>query len=138
MFFLVSVINNYALNFNISMPLHMIFRSGSLIANMLLGMVLLNKRYQMREYISVFLITIGITLCTFASSTNLEKTTKNERKGEEESFIWLVIGLFMLTFALFLSAGMGLIQESLYKKYGKHPNEALFYNVSSTLSTTLI
>ena len=27
MFFLVSVINNYALNFNIPMPLHMIFRS---------------------------------------------------------------------------------------------------------------
>ena len=27
MFFLVSVVNNYALNFNIPMPLHMIFRS---------------------------------------------------------------------------------------------------------------
>ncbi len=27
MFFIVSVLNNYALNFNISMPLHMIFRS---------------------------------------------------------------------------------------------------------------
>lgn len=27
MFFTVSVINNYALNFNIAMPLHMIFRS---------------------------------------------------------------------------------------------------------------
>ena len=29
MFFIVSVLNNYALNFNISMPLHMIFRSVS-------------------------------------------------------------------------------------------------------------
>ena len=27
MFFIVSVLNNYALNFNISMPLHMIFRA---------------------------------------------------------------------------------------------------------------
>lgn len=27
LFFVVSVLNNYALNFNISMPLHMIFRS---------------------------------------------------------------------------------------------------------------
>lgn len=27
MFFAVSVINNYSLNFNIAMPLHMIFRS---------------------------------------------------------------------------------------------------------------
>lgn len=31
MFFLVSVVNNYALNFNIPMPLHMIFRSVSIL-----------------------------------------------------------------------------------------------------------
>ena len=43
MFFLVSVSNNYALNFNIPMPLHMIFRAGSLMANMLMGIALLGK-----------------------------------------------------------------------------------------------
>ena len=32
MYFVVSVTNNYALNFNISMPLHMIFRAVSLSA----------------------------------------------------------------------------------------------------------
>lgn len=94
MFFTVSVINNYALNFNIAMPLHMIFRSvsivaynsrpscciiailhsrvcfdtlsytlcsrcvcltsclvssqGSLIANMILGIIILKKRYDSR------------------------------------------------------------------------------------------
>lgn len=31
MFFTVSVVNNYALNLNIAMPLHMIFRSVSSI-----------------------------------------------------------------------------------------------------------
>ena len=36
----------------------------------------------------------------------------------------------MLTLALLLSAGMGLEQEKLYKTHGKHPDEALFYNVS--------
>ena len=35
----------------------------------------------------------------------------------------------MLSLALVLSAGMGIIQETLYKTYGKHPSEALFYNV---------
>ena len=33
MFFTVSVVNNYALNLNIAMPLHMIFRSVSLPAH---------------------------------------------------------------------------------------------------------
>ena len=36
----------------------------------------------------------------------------------------------MLTFALFMSARMGIYQEQVYAKYGKHPGEALFYNVS--------
>ena len=36
----------------------------------------------------------------------------------------------MLTFALFMSARMGIYQEQVYGKYGKHPGEALFYNVS--------
>jgi len=31
MFFTVSVVNNYALNLNIAMPLHMIFRSVSIV-----------------------------------------------------------------------------------------------------------
>ena len=35
----------------------------------------------------------------------------------------------MLTFALFMSARMGIYQETVYVKYGKHPSEALFYNV---------
>ena len=36
----------------------------------------------------------------------------------------------MLTTALFLSAFMGIYQERIYTKHGKHANEALFYNVS--------
>lgn len=39
-------------------------------------------------------------------------------------------GIAMLTFALLMSARMGIFQETLYKKYGKHSKEALFYNVS--------
>ena len=38
----------------------------------------------------------------------------------------------MLTFALFMSARMGVYQETVYAKYGKHPSEALFYNVSNS------
>lgn len=40
------------------------------------------------------------------------------------------LGISMLTLALLLSAAMGLVQETLYKRHGKHPGEALYYNVS--------
>lgn len=43
-------------------------------------------------------------------------------------------GIAMLTFALLMSARMGIFQETLYKEYGKHSKEALFYNVSRLLS----
>lgn len=39
-------------------------------------------------------------------------------------------GIAMLLFALFMSARMGIFQETIYSRFGKHPSEALFYNVS--------
>lgn len=41
-----------------------------------------------------------------------------------------ILGITCLTVALFISARMGIYQETLYKKHGKHPQEALFYTVS--------
>ncbi|KAL2094070.1 hypothetical protein ACEWY4_011382 [Coilia grayii] len=128
MFFTVSVINNYALNFNIAMPLHMIFRSGSLIANMILGIIILKKRYTLSKYISIVLVSVGIFICTIMSAKQV-----NVEKGatEDESmyaFMRWLLGIAMLTFALLMSARMGIFQETLYKQYGKHSKEALFYN----------
>nr|CAD7408298.1 unnamed protein product [Timema poppensis] len=108
MFFIANLCNNYAFNFNIPMPLHMIFRAGSLIANMIMGIVILRKKYAFSKYLSVFMISAGIVICTFVS-------------GQD------VVRIILLTVALFVSARMGIYQEVLYAKYGKHPREALFY-----------
>jgi len=126
MFFLVSVSNNYALNFNIPMPLHMIFRAGSLMANMLMGIALLGKRYSFTKYLSIVMITLGITVCTIMSSSQKASTEAVDPASADDKF-WLTIGICLLTFALFLSARMGIYQEVVYAKYGKHPREALFY-----------
>ncbi|NXK98460.1 S35B4 protein, partial [Formicarius rufipectus] len=37
-------------------------------------------------------------------------------------------GIAALTFALLMSARMGIFQETLYQRFGKHSKEALFYN----------
>ncbi|XP_077452777.1 UDP-xylose and UDP-N-acetylglucosamine transporter [Stigmatopora argus] len=128
MFFTVSVVNNYALNFNIAMPLHMIFRSGSLIANMILGIIILKKRYPPSKYLSIALVSAGIFICTIMSA----KQVNMDNEGSEEQgfyvFMRWLIGIAMLTFALLMSARMGIFQETLYKKFGKHSKEALFYN----------
>lgn len=124
MYFLVSVVNNYALNFNIPMPLHMIFRAGSLLANMIMGIILLGKRYTTGKYLSVIMITVGIATCTIMSAQN--NVIKSSEGAEMDNF-WLTIGICLLTFALFMSARMGIYQEVIYKEHGKHPKEAMFF-----------
>ena len=64
LFFASSVLNNIALGFNISMPFHIIFRSGSLIISMFLGYIILGKRYNANEILGVVLVTIGVVLNT--------------------------------------------------------------------------
>jgi len=154
MYFLVSVTNNYALSYHIPMPLHMIFRAGSLMVNMLMGMVLLGKRYKTVKYVSVVMITFGIATCTVMSATSrvsiktgkavfseplhvndTEKPSEEvnklkqglEKEAESVRFNQLLVGIGLLTFALFLSARMGIYQEVIFGRFGKHAKEALFY-----------
>ncbi|BFZ10913.1 hypothetical protein BsWGS_13952 [Bradybaena similaris] len=126
-FFIVQTLNNYTFSFNISMPLHMIFRSGSLIANLVLGVLILKRSYKPTKYISVIMITAGITMATIASASQKEKMVSHTGDAAYDYMIWL-IGLFLLVISLFFSARMGIFQEQTYAVYGKHPSEALFYN----------
>lgn len=136
LFFITSVFNNWAFSFNIPVPLHMIFRSGSLIANMILGIIILKKRYTLWKFVSVGMITAGIIICTLISGQmTAHKTTCSDcgeenvvnEAQEDDDYFWWLIGIFILITALLLSARMGIYQEKLYKEYGKHPDEALYY-----------
>uniref|UniRef100_A0A5S6R299 UDP-xylose and UDP-N-acetylglucosamine transporter n=1 Tax=Trichuris muris TaxID=70415 RepID=A0A5S6R299_TRIMR len=126
LFFLVNVINNQALNFRIPMPLHIIFRSGSLVSNLLLGKWLLNKQYSWRKYASVFVISVGITLATLATY-NSQQGSKGAETAESTFDLRLLIGVLMLLFALIFSSILGIFQEKMYRLYGKHSREAMFY-----------
>ncbi|OWK62847.1 UDP-xylose and UDP-N-acetylglucosamine transporter [Lonchura striata] len=185
MFFTVSVVNNYALNLNIAMPLHMIFRSGSLIASMALGIIILKKRYSVpvipesgisrdagtpaglvvcplspcrysvpvipesgisrdsagsltcplspcrysvSKCSSIALVSLGIFTCTFMSAKQVASDSSLNEEDGPQAFLWWLLGIAALTFALLMSARMGIFQEMLYKKFGKHSKEALFYN----------
>lgn len=123
MFFTVNVTNNMAFGYKISMPLHIIFRSGGLIASLVMGVLVLGRSYSLSKYLSVIMITLGTIICTFASAENLEET----RDPADSTFTTWLTGIGILTFALFMSARMGIFQEMLYVRHGKHPREALFF-----------
>ncbi|CAG0923815.1 unnamed protein product [Notodromas monacha] len=116
--FAVNVAGNWALNFNIAMPLHMIFKSGSLLANMLMNMVVLGRRYSTMKYVSVALVTAGILLCTLASAPG--------SSNEDASLTNWMIGVGLLTFSLLASAYLGIMQEGLYQQYPNAAKEVMF------------
>uniref|UniRef100_A0A1I7UNQ4 UAA transporter n=1 Tax=Caenorhabditis tropicalis TaxID=1561998 RepID=A0A1I7UNQ4_9PELO len=124
MFFFVNVVNNQALNFHVPVPLHIIFRSGSLLATLVLSVLIAGKTYSARKYISVFAITVGIVICTLATSSqgNSDFSMEEASKHYKE---WS-IGIIMLIFALIASAYLAICQQQMYEKYGKHPDEAMF------------
>ncbi|PIO67902.1 UAA transporter family protein, partial [Teladorsagia circumcincta] len=124
-FFTVNVINNQALNFHVPVPLHIIFRSGSLLANLLLSVILLKKKYTLRKYLSVFAITIGIVICTLATS-DLEKNSGLSYEEAAKHYQEWIIGIAMLVFALLASAYLAICQQQMYERYGKHSEEAMF------------
>jgi len=41
------------------------------MANMILGMIIMNKRYKPMKYLSIVLISIGIAVCTIASGKEM-------------------------------------------------------------------
>ncbi|VDK84319.1 unnamed protein product [Litomosoides sigmodontis] len=124
-FFYVNIINNQALNFHVPVPLHIIFRSGSLSVSLILTKILQGKQYSLRKYIAVVAITIGIILCTTATA-HLEKTEQQKTVVDEKHYQEWLIGILMLTTALLASAYLGICQEAMYKTYGKHTREAMF------------
>jgi len=126
MFFLTSLINNYVFHLNVPMTLHMIIRGGSLISNMCLGTIILKRQYQIRQYIAVIMITLGIFICTYFSSRNVNEDQEKDSDVTGNMFWWLV-GILLLVLALFISSYMGITQELLYRRHGKCAREALFY-----------
>lgn len=137
-FFLVQVANNASYMFRVSIPLQMIFRAGSMIPSLLLGVLILKKKYSKAKYVSVMLVTMGIAMCTIASANQevkhvhddkeLSKDPETEAQNVFKDLLLWTLGILMLTVALFLTAGMGIIQEKTYTQFGKHPKESLFYN----------
>ncbi|RHZ80293.1 hypothetical protein Glove_137g59 [Diversispora epigaea] len=119
LFFTVSILNNIALGYRISVPLHIIFRSGGLIVSMILGWAVGGKRYTMKQVFSVIMVTLGVICATRSSASKAQSVATSTTD--------YMIGISLLSIALILSCVMGLYQEFTYAKYGSNWREGLFY-----------
>lgn len=67
LFFAVNVLNNHAFSYRISVPVHIILRSGGSITTMLAG-ALWGKKYPRIQVFAVHLLTVGVILAAWSDS----------------------------------------------------------------------
>lgn len=59
LFFSINVLNNHAFSYDISVPVHIILRSGGSITTMLAGWMA-GKRYSRTQIVAVMMLTLGV------------------------------------------------------------------------------
>ena len=98
------------------------------MVGMVLGMILMKKRYSKSQIFAVTIVTIGVIYATTsAKASSPQKSKPQDFTANAGDY---AIGVFMLTVALVISSLMGLLQEATYQKYGAEWREGLFYSVS--------
>ncbi|CAN6615339.1 UDP-N-acetylglucosamine transporter Yea4p [Trichomonascus vanleenenianus] len=127
LFFVISILNNKVWAYDISVPVHTIFRSGGTVTTMTVG-VLVGRRYNIKQVSAVFILTIGVVIATLSSAEQKKTDDKKTRGGSK-----FALGIFMLFTASVMTSVQALVAESTYKKYGKHWRESLFYTHALSL-----
>jgi len=121
LFFTINVLNNHAFSYNISVPIHIILRSGGSITTLIAGYIW-GKRFSRIQVLAVTLLTMGVIIAAWSD--------QQSKKGVEtqQGLPPFSTGLAILFVAQVLSAIMGLYTEETYKEYGPHWKENLFYS----------
>ncbi|KAJ1962574.1 golgi uridine diphosphate-N- acetylglucosamine transporter, partial [Dispira parvispora] len=128
LYFTVSILNNWALAFHISVPLHIVFRSGGLVMNMVVGYLFMRKRYSGGQVLSVALVTMGVILATLGSSQTSALTSQGKSDHSPEKYTEWLMGIGILSVAMVLISFLGLYQELTYRQYRNAWREGMFYN----------
>jgi len=124
LYFITSILNNEAFAFHIPMSVHIVFRSGGMLINMILGYTVSGKRYSLLQLASVMLVTVGVIVATLSAAMPSASGPQSDHPMSD-----YLTGVTLLSLALLTSGFMGLFQEQTYAKYGReHWHEALFYS----------
>lgn len=144
-FWVLSVVNNGALSYGISIPLHTIFRSCSLVASLVMGMAFFGKSYPPRKIAACALVTVGIVVATLADANmragpaaaccgdaagpdGCQDDCDAAASAAGADLARWTTGVAMLLGALLLSALLGHLQQLTYDRFGREWRENLFWS----------
>ncbi|CAJ1425568.1 unnamed protein product [Effrenium voratum] len=116
----MSVLANVAFGFNISVPIHTLFRSCNVIASVLLGYLVFGQLYSLKQLVCVLLITVGIFLGSVGDAKQFFCTDCGGLPGAahgEEGFLRWSFGILLLVFVQLLQGFLGHTQAMLYRRH---------------------
>jgi adenosine 3'-phospho 5'-phosphosulfate transporter B3 len=99
-------------------PTQVLFKSSKILPVMLMGTVILRKRYKLMEYICVLMITAGLFFLNSSSKSN------HHANGNETD---TTLGFILISAALMCDALIGNVQEKVFKQYNPSTSENLIY-----------
>lgn len=116
-----SLMNNWVFAFSVPLTIQIVFRSAGLAVSMAFGFLAMNKRYSLAQMAAVAVVSTGVILATLSRPSSPKTADTSIDIGR------YTVGVGMLTFSLFLTATLGVLQERTYTKYGPHWKEGVFY-----------
>lgn len=129
----VNLLNNWAFAYKISVPLHIILRSGGPVASMIVGYLFNGRRYSRGQILAVAMLTVGVVVAALADAQTKERAVRIG-SGSDAAIMTTVTGFTILAVAMVLSAFQGIYADRLYATYGRdHWQEALFYSHALSL-----
>ncbi|EIN10201.1 UAA transporter [Punctularia strigosozonata HHB-11173 SS5] len=131
LFCLISLLNNAAFAYDVPMSVHIIFRSGGLVVSMVLGYLVLGRKYSTLQIFSIALVSAGVLLTTLSAYNPTPRASSSSDTSKALSSQYL-IGISLLSLALLLSGLLGIVQERTYSRYSRslthNPwEESMFY-----------
>lgn len=125
----VNLLNNWAFAYSISVPLHIILRSGGPVASLIVGYSFNGKKYSYGQILAVAVLTLGVVTAALADAQAKGEPLGIGHGGADLGITGTATGFAILASAMILSAFQGIYADRLYETYGRsHWKEALFYS----------
>jgi solute carrier family 35 (UDP-xylose/UDP-N-acetylglucosamine transporter), member B4 len=162
LFFSMSYLNNLAFAFNISQPMHMVFRSANLMVSYIMGKLFFSKSYTLYQFLSVLLLTMGVASATFAeaflgdtaltaaklkptctqcgdaNANLLEQATVGNSTDSASYMLRWFFGVGILCTVLVLQTLLGNYQSWVGSTFGKAAEEGMFFMHTFSLPAFLL
>jgi len=119
-----SALVNVALATQMPMPVAITMKNGNLVANMVVGLLVLGRRYSWQQVVAVLVTTVGLAVTALAGKNQDSSTTLAATDMDSQ----LLVGVVCLTGALLCRAAGGALQELAGAQCGASPvAELLFF-----------